>query len=63
MKISTIAIASLGLALASCGQAEETVDIPAALDGKLVAAQDGSIVEATLTGDPEYYVLYHSASW
>jgi len=63
MKFPTLVMAALGLAFASCGQAEESADIPAAFEGKLVAAQDGEIVEAELTGDPQYYVLYHSASW
>tara|TARA_R110002096_G_scaffold16106_10_gene54998 strand:- start:8849 stop:9046 length:198 start_codon:yes stop_codon:yes gene_type:complete len=34
-----------------------------ALNGKLVKIEGDSAVEATLSGDPEYYVFYHSASW
>ena len=33
------------------------------LQGKLIGLKDGGIAEAELTGSPEYYVLYHSASW
>lgn len=34
-----------------------------ALDGKLVKLQNGAAVAAAIQGDPEYFVLYHSASW
>ncbi|MCP4847881.1 MAG: hypothetical protein GY899_08045 [Verrucomicrobiaceae bacterium] len=37
--------------------------VSAALEGKLIGLKDGGIAEAKLTGRPEYYVLYHSASW
>lgn len=33
------------------------------LKGKLIGLKDGEIAEAQLTGKPQYYVLYHSASW
>lgn len=33
------------------------------LKGKLIQVKDGEVVEAAITGAPEYYVLYHSASW
>ena len=37
--------------------------VSTALQGKLIGLKDGGIAEAELTGSPEYYVLYHSASW
>ena len=37
--------------------------VPAALKGKLIGLKDGEIAAAQLTGNPQYYVLYHSASW
>ncbi len=64
--IQLAAIAFLGLGF--CVQAQDDKDnkaseVATALKGKLIAQEDGKIVEAELTGDPEYYVLYHSASW
>lgn len=41
----------------------ETSKVAEALDGKLVKIEGDSATEATLSGDPEYYVFYHSASW
>ncbi|MFP6874822.1 MAG: hypothetical protein VCA55_15080 [Verrucomicrobiales bacterium] len=40
-----------------------TDKVSAALKGKLIGLKDGEIAEAQLTGNPQYYVLYHSASW
>ncbi len=40
-----------------------TSKVSAALKGKLIGLKDGKIAEAQLTGNPQYYVLYHSASW
>jgi len=70
------ASALAGLFLSACGGGGEgdempasedtgtaSIDIPSELDGKLIAAENDEIVEAELTGDPEYYVFYHSASW
>lgn len=37
--------------------------VAAALDGKLIKWQNGAAVPAAVQGDPEYFVLYHSASW
>ena len=37
--------------------------VAAVLKGKLIGLKEGAIVDAELTGNPEYYVLYHSASW
>jgi len=37
--------------------------VASALKGKLIGLKEGGIVDAELTGNPEYYVLYHSASW
>jgi hypothetical protein len=40
-----------------------TSKVSAALKGKLIGLKDGEIAAAQLTGNPQYYVLYHSASW
>ena len=40
-----------------------TDKVSGALKGKLIGLKDGEIAEAQLTGNPQYYVLYHSASW
>ena len=47
------------------GASKEASDneVAAALKGKLIGLEEGGIVDAELTGNPEYYVLYHSASW
>jgi hypothetical protein len=37
--------------------------VASALDGKLVKIENGAVVAAAIQGDPEYFVLYHSASW
>ncbi len=58
--LSTLAVVGL-FALASA-TAEES-KVAESLKGKLVKIENGEAVEATLSGDPEYYVLYHSASW
>ena len=42
---------------------DDLVSLPESLKGKLIGIDEVSIVEGELTGDPEYYVLYHSASW
>jgi hypothetical protein len=46
---------------ASAGSGEDKV--AASLKGKLIGLKGGDIADAELTGNPEYYVLYHSASW
>lgn len=33
------------------------------LKGKIIQIKEGKAAEATLEGSPEFYVLYHSASW
>ena len=42
---------------------DDTVNLSGSLKGKLIGVEEVSIVEVELTGDPQYYVLYHSASW
>lgn len=37
--------------------------VAAALSGKLVRLEDGAAVTTAIQGDPQYFVLYHSASW
>jgi len=37
--------------------------VSAALKGKLIGLKGGEIAAVQLTGNPQYYVLYHSASW
>ena len=44
--------------------AEEKKNIVhSSLDGKLIELKDGNVVDAKLSKDVDYYVLYHSASW
>ena len=38
-------------------------NVKAALNGHLMSLQDGKVAEHTLQGDPEYFLLYQSASW
>lgn len=33
------------------------------LIGKIIELKEGKVVDAKLSKDVEYYVLYHSASW
>ena len=46
---------------ASAGAGEDKV--AAVLKGKLIGLKEGNIADAELSGNPEYYVFYHSASW
>ena len=43
-------------------QAEDSA-VAEKLKGKIVQVKEGEVAAAELAGDPEYYVLYHSASW
>ena len=61
--LAAFAAFTLGTATSALAEKKEAVDIAASLKGKLVALQGDEVVDAELTGDPEYYVLYHSASW
>ena len=60
--LAAFAAFTLGTATSALAE-QEAVDIAASLKGKLIALQGDEVVDAELTGDPEYYVLYHSASW
>ena len=60
--VAAAAMAVFGLSLGLHAD-EKKKSIADSLKGKLVAAKDGEIVDVELKGDPEYYVLYHSASW
>lgn len=44
-------------------EAPAKLDVAGLLEGKLVGLVDGAITEIELTGDPEYFVLYSSASY
>ena len=55
------ALAAFGLSFGL--NADEKKSIADSLKGKLIEVKDGEIVDVELKGDPEYYVLYHSASW
>ena len=68
-------LSALGLALwaglSGCGADRPNSSVPGAasgavaadLKGKLVQVVGGQPVEAAIAGDPDYYVIYHSASW
>ena len=69
-----LTVLSLGPALVGAGSPETPSPgvgtppparspVTLALDGKLVILQNGAAVAAAIQGDPEYFVLYHSASW
>lgn len=59
-------MAAVGIITAILGmvssQAEEAA-VAEKLKGKIIQVQDGKVAETTLKGSPEFYVLYHSASW
>ncbi len=57
----------VGLALAATA-VTASADTPkgklgAASAGKLVQLKDGKVSDFTQTASPDYYVVYHSASW
>lgn len=60
--LAAIAIAAFSLSIGLAAD-EKKSSIADALKGKLIAAKDGEIADFEIKGDPEYYVLYHSASW
>ncbi len=62
--IKFAAVALVGLAASLNAQDKAADDkVSATLKGKLIVAQEDKIVDAELKGAPEFYVLYHSASW
>lgn len=59
-------MAALGILAAALGMVSSQADESAVaekLKGKIIQLKDGEVAEASLAGAPEYYVLYHSASW
>ena len=74
--VSIVAVSVIGCNQPTTARAEPAQDkatqstseqaagkVSAALKGKLIGLKDGEIAAAQLTGNPQYYVLYHSASW
>lgn len=62
----TLCIAGLALAATAMTAAAETKakgKIANAVAGKLVKADGNKVKDYTIDASPEYYVLYHSASW
>ncbi|MFT7516010.1 MAG: hypothetical protein ACI9QL_005247 [Candidatus Omnitrophota bacterium] len=53
-------IACLLIGGAFSAQAE---DMKTTLTGHLSSLKDGKVAPHTLQGDPEYFILYSSASW
>lgn len=58
-----ITLLTFGVGSVSAQEAPAKLDVAALLKGKLVGLVDGSVTDVELTGDPEYFVLYSSASW
>ena len=51
------------VATPSSNQLQATGMVAETLKGKLVKVKGGAATDYELTGNPEYYVIYHSASW
>lgn len=65
IKFAAVALVALVGLAASLNAQDKAADdkVSATLKGKLIVAQEDKIVDAELKGAPEFYVLYHSASW
>lgn len=59
----SLAVAGGALLLAGVSPATAADSVAEQLKGKLVELKDGKVVDSARTGAPEFYVLYHSASW
>ena len=72
LKLSAFAVAALVAQSAFADKKESKAEsvtkatksaVAGKLGGKLVAVKDGKLVDHKLSGSPEFYVFYHSASW
>jgi hypothetical protein len=65
LKTKWLSLAAAGGALLLAGAAPATAadSVAEQLKGKVVVLKDEKSVAHELKGTPEFYVLYHSASW
>ncbi len=65
LKTKWLSLAAAGgaLLLAGAGPATAAESVAEQLKGKLVELKGDKIVKSERKGEPEFYVLYHSASW
>ena len=61
--LKTLLVTVVAGAFALAAATAEESAVAKGLNGKLVKIEGGKAKEATLAGDPQYYVFYHSASW
>ena len=59
----SLALAGGAILLAGTTPASAGETVADQLKGKLVSLKDNKSVAHALKGEPEFYVLYHSASW
>ena len=65
MKVTATFLLPLFVFLAASVRAEgeNKIAVSEELKGRLMVVADGKVVDFDLSGDPEYFVLFHSASW